>query len=234
MQKKYKGLLIFTKIHKENDLFIKFLSDTDEIITGIVYGGLSKKKKNILQPGFFLNFSVLNISSKPPSITIELVPPYISPIINDKYKINCLLSVISLLNISIIEGQKITKIYQSSEIFLKRLIDQKRWIIDYFRYLLNLLKIIGYEINYLENKKMTYFDLNNLNFTNLKSYTTIPFPHKLFNDNNKYIINQTEINNLFKIFETVYIQNHLSNINLYLPNHYQLFKKIIINYLKNK
>ena len=45
MQKKFKGILIFAKIFKENDLYIKFLSNTDELISGIVYGGLSKKKE---------------------------------------------------------------------------------------------------------------------------------------------------------------------------------------------
>ena len=53
MQKKFKGILIYIKINKENDLYIKFLSDTDEIISGIVYGGLSKKKKKHLSNWFF-------------------------------------------------------------------------------------------------------------------------------------------------------------------------------------
>ena len=48
MQSKHKGILLFAKIYKENDLFIKFLSDKDHLITGIVYGGLSKKKKKYL------------------------------------------------------------------------------------------------------------------------------------------------------------------------------------------
>ena len=47
MQKKFKGILINYKIYKENDLFVKFLSETDEILSGIVYGGLSRKKKLI-------------------------------------------------------------------------------------------------------------------------------------------------------------------------------------------
>ena len=48
MQKKIRGIILFIKVYKENDLLIKLLSDSDEIITGIVYGGLSKKKRNIL------------------------------------------------------------------------------------------------------------------------------------------------------------------------------------------
>ena len=54
MQKKFKGILINYKIYKENDLFIKFLSETDEILSGIVYGGLSRKKKLIYQVGYYL------------------------------------------------------------------------------------------------------------------------------------------------------------------------------------
>ena len=52
MQQNYKGILLNIKVYKENDLIIRFLSDTDEIITGIVYGGLSKKKKKYLSNWF--------------------------------------------------------------------------------------------------------------------------------------------------------------------------------------
>ena len=54
---KYKGILISKKILKENDLIIKILSNSDKIISGIVYGGLSKKKRTIYQIGYFLNTS---------------------------------------------------------------------------------------------------------------------------------------------------------------------------------
>ena len=99
MYNKYKGILIYSKIYKENDLYIKFLSETDEIISGIVYGGMSKKKKNIFQIGFFLNFNVYFENNKPPSINAELSKPFISLIINDKYKLSCLLSITSILNL---------------------------------------------------------------------------------------------------------------------------------------
>ena len=56
MQKKFNGILIHSKVFKDNDLLIKFLSDTDEVFSGIVYGGLSKNKKNIMQLGFFFKF----------------------------------------------------------------------------------------------------------------------------------------------------------------------------------
>ena len=45
MQNKILGLLLYTKVIKENDLYIKVLSNDDELVTGLVYGGNSSKKK---------------------------------------------------------------------------------------------------------------------------------------------------------------------------------------------
>ena len=55
MQTKNFGILLYRKVIKENDLFVKILSKDDKIITGIVYGGNSSKKKNIYQTGYCLN-----------------------------------------------------------------------------------------------------------------------------------------------------------------------------------
>ena len=51
MQTKLRGFLVSSRVYRENDLFVKFLSEKDELISGIVYGGLSKRK-NIYQIGF--------------------------------------------------------------------------------------------------------------------------------------------------------------------------------------
>ena len=45
MQIKTYGILLFSKVIKENDLFIKVLSNEDKLLPGIVYGGNSSKKK---------------------------------------------------------------------------------------------------------------------------------------------------------------------------------------------
>ena len=49
------GILLYRKVIKQNDLFVKILSKDDQLITGIVYGGNSSKKKNIYQIGYYLN-----------------------------------------------------------------------------------------------------------------------------------------------------------------------------------
>ena len=56
MLTKYRGILLYLKVHKENDLLVKFLSNSDELISGIVYGGLSKKKKKYFSNWLFSRF----------------------------------------------------------------------------------------------------------------------------------------------------------------------------------
>ena len=230
MQNKYKGILLFTKIYKENDLFIKFLSNTDEVISGIVYGGLSKKKRNIFQIGFYLNFEVSSKLNRPSSISAELSQPYFSNIINDKYKLNCLICVTTLINLSIIEGQKINLIYTTINNFLIKMYSNKKWFKEYCIFLFNLLKIIGYEIDFLTFKNYKYFDLKKLEFTQNKNNNCVIFPHNLL-DKNNITIHPNQVIQIFNIFETIFLNNHLSNFNLSLPNQYHLFKKLIKNKL---
>ena len=225
MQKKYKGILIFVKIFKDNDLYIKFLSNTDEVISGIVYGGQSKRKKNIFQPGFYLNFNIIKKTNKPASVDGELCAPFVSNIVNDRFKLNCLLCVISLINLSIVEGQIVRNIFNISNDFLKLMFVNKKWLNDYVLFLFKLLKIIGYEVEFI-NDNRKFFNLEKLEFCNYQSEQTVEFPYEFFN--NQYTkINKRMINNAFITFETVFKKNHLSLFNLQLPNQYHLFKKII-------
>ena len=57
---KDRGILLFSKISSENNLYLKILTEKDEIITGLSFGGSSKKKKNIYQIGYFLNVIIKN------------------------------------------------------------------------------------------------------------------------------------------------------------------------------
>ena len=86
---KERGILIFSKISSENNLYLKFLTQKDEIITGLSFGGSTKKKKNIFQIGYFLNIVIKNKNKNfPNSISAELSKPYYYNIFNDKYKLH--------------------------------------------------------------------------------------------------------------------------------------------------
>lgn len=230
IETKERGILLFSKISSDNNLYLKFLTDKDEILTGLCFGGSTKKKKNIYQIGYFLNLIIKkNNTIYPNSITAELSKPYYHNIFDDKFKIHALMSIISILNISIIQGQKINGIFILSENIIKILANQDRWIVDYFLYLLNILKIIGYDINFQKSIKKKYFNLHNLQFEETISSKSVYFPHQLLSK--EVNINIKNSNSFFKIFEYVLKNHHLINMNLDIPIHYHKFKQLILSHL---
>ena len=225
------GILLYNKISSENNLYLKFLTEKDEIITGLCFGGASKNKKNIYQIGYFLNLNIKNKNNNfPNSINAELSKPYYNNIFNDKYKIHCLLAIISLLNVSIIEGQKINGLFKLSRDIIKIISDNDNWIIDFFLFLLNLLKLIGYEIDFSKNLTNRYFNLETFQFEDSLNIKSIKFPHTLIKKQKKIDYDNSII--FFKIFETIFQSYHLNNMNLTIPTNYLNFKKMILNYFR--
>ncbi len=229
-ESKERGILLFSKISSENNLYLKILTEKDEIITGLSFGGSTKKKKNIFQIGYFLNIIIKKKNKNfPNSISAELSSPFYHSIFNDKYKLHGLLAIVSLLNISIIEGQTVVNIFDLSENIIEILSKEEKWIIDYFIYLLNLLKLIGYDIDYKRHFSKEYINLQNLQFEKLKNNSSILFPHKLLAKKEK--INYNNAESFFKIFEIILQNHHLNSMNLNIPTNYLKFKKVILNFL---
>ena len=104
----------------------------------------------------------------------------------------------SLLNISIIDGQKIIGLFNLSEKIIYIISNKENWIIDYFLYLLNLLKLIGYDIDY------------NKNFS-LKGILISSKQRNMFSPENDYIKNiwytlsSTEMNQFYKLNGSFFI-----------------------------
>ena len=45
IERKERGILIFSKVSSENNLYLKILTEKDEILSGLSFGGSSKKNK---------------------------------------------------------------------------------------------------------------------------------------------------------------------------------------------
>ena len=231
MKNKFKGIIFYKKIIKDNDIYIKILASNDQIIAGMVYGGNSSKKKLIYQSGFFIDFMINRKNENfPLTINAEISKPFLSIIINDKYKLNALLSILSLIKLSITEGQHIQGFYIGVENLLLKIIFQDRWIVFYCEWLFHLLQLIGYQIDYRENGDKNFFDLVSQNFIYESNENSITFPHELFFDNQK--INQKNINLIFYLFESIFTKNHLDNMNYKMPINFLNFKKIILRRLR--
>jgi hypothetical protein len=231
MQNKLKGLIFYTKNIKDNDLYMKVLSSNDYVNSGIVYGGNSSKKKSIYQKGYFIDFIYKKKNENSPLVfTAEISRPYIGNIYEDKFKLNAIASVLSLINISIFDGQQIKGFYSGVFKLISNINNKDKWIIFYCEWLFDLLKFIGYQIDYNLNFNKKYFDLSHQEFTSLRGKNCIEFPHDFFQNYSN--INHSTLETIFNVFENIFSKNHLENINYKMPESFKNFKKITLSQLK--
>ena len=233
MKNKLKGMIFYSKIVKDNDLYIKVISNNDNVLSGMVYGGYSSKKKLIYQNGYFIDFSLSQKNQNaPPIFLAEISKPYIGVIFEDKYKLNALLSILNLINLSILEGQYIKGFFYNIEQIIYRIINENNWIVFYCEWLFKLLTLIGYQIDYQKNIENIYFNLSTQKFEKVFRNSSIEFPHNLFSLDKD--VTFKNINAVFQIFESIFLKNHLDNTTYKMPKSYLNFKIIILDRLKFK
>ena len=139
--------LLSKRKFRENANIINIFTEKKGKIDGIVYGGNSRKIRNYLQISnkLFVSHSSKN-ENKIGYFKTELIKP-ISPLyFNDKERTSALISICSLLNILLPEGQPNKKIYDSFENLINS-IRFDNWIILYIFFELNLIKDLGYDVN---------------------------------------------------------------------------------------
>ena len=233
MINKNEGIIVISKKIRDNDLYIRVLSSNDELISGIVYGGNSSKKKLIYHAGYFIEYSILQKNKNiPPTFNAEITKPFIGPIINDQFKSYSLLGIISLINISIIEGEKLNGLYKSIKEIVGIISLKKNWITYFCNWLFTLLQIIGYQIEYKNKKTYKFFNLNTQEFENSIMNNSIIFPHEILGHTSR--INFNDVSAVFQIFESIYSKNHLDNMNYKMPIDFINFKKKVLKTLKAK
>ena len=151
-----KGYLLSKNKYNENSVISEFYTEDHGKISGIIFGGTSKKIRNYLQIGNKLH---VNFNSKSDTkigyfkIEIEeaLVPFYF----DDNQKLSCISSAISLIKLLSPEYQKNQFIYSLVDDFFL-LLKSDNWIKNYIFWELELLKVVGYELKFenLVDKKM--------------------------------------------------------------------------------
>ena len=156
--------LLSKRKFRENANIINIFTEKKGRMDGIVYGGNSRKIRNYLQISNKLFVSHLSKSeNKLGYFKTELIKP-ISPLyFNDKERTSALISICSLLNILLPEGQPNKKIYASFENLINSF-NLNYWIIIYIFFELKLIKDLGYDTNLI---KYTYDD-NSLEIRRIK------------------------------------------------------------------
>ena len=163
------GFLISKTRYNENSLIVELFTKHRGKISGIIFGGTSKKIKNYLQLGNKLH---VNYNSKNENrvgyFKIEIVNAYAPLYFDHRQKLSSIISAMNLIKILTADSQSNNKIYFIIQnLFL--ILQEKDWLKKYIFWELELLKILGYDLELenlvekdLEGNKTIYY-VSNLN-----------------------------------------------------------------------
>lgn len=152
------GYLLSKNKFRENASIINVFTNLHGKVSGIVYGGNSRKIKNFLQIGNKIH--LVNTSKNPNKIgyfKTEIIEPISAKYFNDKKRTTAIISITTLLNTLLPESQKNKVIYQSLGNLLSKL-DLDQWIILYIFWELNLIKELGYDTELEKYQKQQNID----------------------------------------------------------------------------
>ena len=138
------GYLIKKKKFRENSVIISVFTQKYGKMTGIVYGGTSRKIKNYLQIGnkIFIIHNSKN-RNKLGYLKTEIIEAISPKYFNDKKRSYVLLSITELLNSLLPDEETHENIYLSLNNLIKNL-DNKNWPLIYSFWEINLIKELGF------------------------------------------------------------------------------------------
>ena len=163
------GFLINKNRYSENSLIAEIYTKDRGKISGIIFGGTSKKIKNYLQLGNRLH---INYNSKSDNrigyFKVEILNAYTPLYFDHKQKLSCITSAINLIKILTVESQVNIKVYNLID-YLFLILKNNDWLKKYIFWELDLLKILGYDLelenfvekDIVENKTIYYASSSN-------------------------------------------------------------------------
>ena len=208
--------LLSKRKFRENASILNVFSKKKGKISGIVYGGNSRKIRNYLQLSnklFIVNNS--KNENKLGYFKTELIKP-ISPLyFDDKKRTSALTSLCSILNILLPEAQPNKEIYQSYEDFICS-INLENWIILYIFFELSLLKNLGYDPDLIK------FKTNNPDTLSFKKIKIDNFNYEI----PEFLINKSIPKNIdnFLIKKSLNFTRSIIQNRFFLPNNLSLPK----------
>ena len=156
--------LLSKRKFRENANIINVFTEKYGRVSGIVYGGNSRKIRNYLQISnkifIFYNSKSAN---KIGYFKTELIEPVAPKYFDDKKKTSALLSLSAILNILLPEAQPNKKIYRSLTDLINHL-NRDDWALLYVFWELNLIKELGFD----PNLKNLIVDQNNKDLIDYK------------------------------------------------------------------
>jgi DNA repair protein RecO (recombination protein O) len=138
--------LVSKNRYSENSIIAEVFTENHGKISGIIFGGTSKKIKNYLQIGnkIYVNYnskSVTRIGYFKIEILKALTPLYF----DENQKLSCITSAMHLIKLLTAEAQSNKEIFKLIDKFYE-ILTSDNWIQKYVFWELELLKLLGYDL----------------------------------------------------------------------------------------
>tara|TARA_B100001250_G_C19734626_1_gene760177 strand:+ start:332 stop:1015 length:684 start_codon:yes stop_codon:yes gene_type:complete len=204
------GYLLSKNKFGENSVIAEFYTENHGKISGLIYGATSKKMKNYLQIGnkFHINYNSKN-ENKLGYLNVEIIKILTPLFFEDRKKLSCILSSMSLIKLLTVENQSNIEIFNLIEDFYNFL-ENNNWINRLIFWELKLLKLIGYDLELKNIVKEELIDNNKFYFV-------------IKNNEKKYIPNflvekDIEVTDLNQIFNGLNLISDYLDKSILKPN----------------
>ena len=206
--------LVSKNRYSENSIIAEVFTENHGKISGIIFGGTSKKIKNYLQIGnkIYVNYnskSVNRIGYFKIEILKALTPLYF----DENQKLSCITSAMHLIKLLTAEAQSNKEIFKLIDKFFE-ILTYNNWIQKYIFWELELLKLLGYD---LELKNMVEKEIvdSEINYFVKSSTEKKSIPNFLIDESNPDV----NLKNLLKGLKLVsdYLEKSIlkpNNLNL--------------------
>ena len=150
------GFLLSKNRYNENSLIAEVYTKNHGRVSGIIFGGTSKRIKNYLQVG---NLIHINFNSKIENrigyFKIEIEKAFSPFFFDHQQKLLCISSAMNLIKILTAESQKNKLIFELLRDFFN-LLNTKKWLKSYVLWELELFRLLGYDLEFenLVDKKL--------------------------------------------------------------------------------
>ena len=143
-----KGFLLSKNRYNENSLISEIYTENFGKVSGIIFGGTSKKIKNYLQIGnkFYVNYNSKN-ENRIGYFKVEILEALSPLYFDNQKKLLCISSSMHLIKMLTVESQKNKNIYSLIENLYVQLKDDN-WIKKYIFWELELFKLLGYDLDF--------------------------------------------------------------------------------------
>ena len=219
------GFLINKLKYNENSIIADFYTRQNGRISGIIFGGTSKKIKGYLEIGnyFHLNLNSKN-ESKILSIKAEILKAYTPIYFNNQKKLHCIISAMSLIKNLTPENENNIEIFNLIENFFN-ILEKKNWLKNYINWELMLLKYLGYDLNL---KNIVHKEnVNNTEVYYVKSSTQKKIVPNFLIKENIEIVDKIEILKGLTIVTNYMEKNIFSPNNMKIPAQRKEFENLL-------